>query len=430
MTPTPTFADAGDVLDVLRHEGYTLTGLPVGSRPDSLLAARVEGPDAGARGWPVAEDLTRRLLLSGQLVERKTRSERYRYAHRDPVPADAVRVAGDGQADGLPELAAMPALDFRPVRRWAGVVDVDAPTARAWLARNTDNRPLSRSTVRRYARLMADGRWMVSTDAVGFDLDGKLVNGQHRLTAAAEHGEAGGDPVPMLVATGLSPAVFAVLDAGKPRSGRDVLHIRGFRNAATVASCARLVAKAEAGALWRPGGVKGEGGGKLELDELVRRAEADRSALVAAAAEAHRLYGLGLDDRLLVPAHAALVVRAWADGEEAAVVRFLERLATGIGVASADDPAHVVRQAFLADQRADVRMGRAERLAVLLRGAQHAALGRPMKRARGKGAGAWPSPEVLGWPKQTNPALVRRAAATSGTIDDPEVLDDDAVEDE
>ena len=84
-------------------------------------------------------------------------------------------------------------------------------------------------------------------------------------------------------------------------------------------------------------------------------------------------------------------------------------------MASADDPAHVVGQAYLDDQRADVRMGSAERLALLVRGAQHAALGQPMRRARGKGAGAWPSPPVPGWPKQAAPG---GGAATTADDDD------------
>lgn len=331
--------------------------------------------------------------------------------------------SGDG-ASAVPELDAAPGFD--PIRdpsaEWSGIVEVTPELARVWLKRNTDNRPLSRSTVRRYTKLMGAGRWLVSADAVAFDTAGKLVNGQHRLHAVVQHGQ----PVPMLVATGLSPAVFAVLDGGKPRSGGDVLAIRGFKHAVTCAAVVRLAAKAKAGGLWTGGG------DKLELDELVRRAEDDRERVEAAAVEGYRIYDLGRDTgRVLNPAHTAFAVYAAAKaGGDAAhgplAARFLTAVATGLGIAALDAPAHQVRQAFLDDQRADVPMGRAERLAILIRGLQHALAGEPMKRARGRGAGAWPSPAVPGWPKQRSRSGASRDAAGAPalepvTIDDPKV---------
>jgi hypothetical protein len=83
---------------------------------------------------------------------------------------------------------------------------------------------------------MRDGRWMVSCDAVGFDTDGRLVNGQHRLSAVI----ASETPAALLVVRGLSPDVFEVLDTGKKRSASDALAILGYENYTVLASAGRL----------------------------------------------------------------------------------------------------------------------------------------------------------------------------------------------
>ena len=456
--PDPTLVhDPAEALRLLRRDGARLTGLPDSpTRPGSVRAARVEVPveaeaaalavlsgglrDAGRDGsrtvWEPPPD------LGGLGTGREVGDVAAPPAAVAPMPA-----SGDGGPGGARLFVPTPSLpgsdgdlvasllENAPGRTWAGVVDVDAATARAWLDRNTDNRPLRRDTVLRYRRLMEQGRWMLSTDAVGFDATGRLVNGQHRLTAAAEHAEAAqaeaaadGPPltVPFLVATGLSEAVFAVLDGGKPRSGSDVLAIRGFAYSASSAAVARHGWWAQRGRLWRKTG-------RVELDDLVAYAEAHRDEIQSAVAGAERLYQASRQaGGVLRHSHAAFCLFAFRDvdgraasGAGSRVEGFLSAVATGLGIAALDEPAHVVRQAFLDDQRADVAMGSEEALAILIRGAQHAALGQPMNRARGRGAGAWPSLEVGGWPKQ-DPApkrgdRVAAAEATTGTIDDPEV---------
>lgn len=57
---------------------------------------------------------------------------------------------------------------------------------------NTCNRPLSRNTVAKYARMMKQGEWYLSHQAIAFaeDENGKqiLVDGQHRLAAVVQSG--------------------------------------------------------------------------------------------------------------------------------------------------------------------------------------------------------------------------------------------------
>ena len=58
--------------------------------------------------------------------------------------------------------------------------------AREMLKKNTNNRPLSKRTLSRYVQLMKNGEWGITTDAIGFDVNGRLINGQHRLNEVVE----------------------------------------------------------------------------------------------------------------------------------------------------------------------------------------------------------------------------------------------------
>lgn len=88
--------------------------------------------------------------------------------------------------------------------------------ARKYLERNR-NRKVRQRRVEWYASLMQAGRWHIGTDAIGFDRNGNLINGQHRLMAI----EYAGVPVRMVVVRGLEPDVYKHLDSGDPRALKD-----------------------------------------------------------------------------------------------------------------------------------------------------------------------------------------------------------------
>lgn len=109
--------------------------------------------------------------------------------------------------------------------------------AEQWLEKNTGNRPLSDRTVHYLFVQMKKGRWQISTDAIGFDEDGRLLNGQHRLNALIKYGK----PLEMLVAFGLSPTAFKVLDTGRIRTAGDALGIGGYENPSAKAAIAKFM---------------------------------------------------------------------------------------------------------------------------------------------------------------------------------------------
>jgi len=96
--------------------------------------------------------------------------------------------------------------------------------AREWLDLNHRNRTLSQPTVVRIAELIKRGEWMEdSTDAIGLDTDGGVVNGQHRLQAII----LADQPIRALVLRDVNPSVIKVIDQGRGRNLSQFLAMDG-----------------------------------------------------------------------------------------------------------------------------------------------------------------------------------------------------------
>ena len=109
--------------------------------------------------------------------------------------------------------------------------------AEQWLAANTANRPVSKSTVRGFAEAMRRGDWLVTHQGIAFDSNGVLVDGQHRLAAIIDADL----PVEMTVFSDVEPDSFDVVDTGKRRNAADVLAIEGERSTTLLAAMVRSV---------------------------------------------------------------------------------------------------------------------------------------------------------------------------------------------
>lgn len=101
------------------------------------------------------------------------------------------------------------------------VVDVTPEIARQWLDRNLGNRPIAVATVNAYVDEMKKGRWKMTGDAIRFSSSGKLIDGQHRLSAVLKSGIG----IRSVVMTGLEDSIFNVIDTGRGRGKSDVLSI-------------------------------------------------------------------------------------------------------------------------------------------------------------------------------------------------------------
>lgn len=107
--------------------------------------------------------------------------------------------------------------------------------ARAYLDRNPVNRKPVAVVVERYKRDMISNHWRLSGDAIRFNTKGDLIDGQHRLMACIEAGV----PFDSYVIRGLDEDVINVIDSGRSRRAGDILTIRGYTQAALLASTSR-----------------------------------------------------------------------------------------------------------------------------------------------------------------------------------------------
>ena len=84
-------------------------------------------------------------------------------------------------------------------------VEVITPEqATAYLQNNTKHRKIKQKKVDEYIKEMQDGKWCLNGKVLIFDRNGRLLNGQHRLSAVAQSGV----PLTILVVRGVDPSVL------------------------------------------------------------------------------------------------------------------------------------------------------------------------------------------------------------------------------
>lgn len=123
------------------------------------------------------------------------------------------------------------------------LVAVSPDLAAQWLGGNTVNRNLRARVVDMYARDMAAGNWRVTGESIKLSKSGRLLDGQHRLSAVIKSGVT----IQMYVVFDLEDAAQEVMDSGIQRNAADALTMSGVKNAATYTAVARLAIAFERG---------------------------------------------------------------------------------------------------------------------------------------------------------------------------------------
>jgi hypothetical protein len=108
--------------------------------------------------------------------------------------------------------------------------------ARNWLGERIRTRNMRVTKVSEYALDMKEGRWHVAA-ALVFNVDGRLIDGQHRLEAVVEYGES----VLFNVVRNAVPEALLVVDTGIKRLLADFLRIRKASNASDIAVLIRTM---------------------------------------------------------------------------------------------------------------------------------------------------------------------------------------------
>jgi hypothetical protein len=105
-----------------------------------------------------------------------------------------------------------PEMDFK-------LIMVTPDLAKQMLGGNNGNRRLRKNSVESMAKAMRRGEWKVSHQAVAMARSGRLIDGQHRLSAVVVAETA----VPMVVAYGADEKTFDSLDIGVKRTPEDII---------------------------------------------------------------------------------------------------------------------------------------------------------------------------------------------------------------
>lgn len=112
------------------------------------------------------------------------------------------------------------------------IMDVTPEMAAEWLKRNPMNRRIKKEHLAQMVRDMKAGYWQFNGDAIRFDVDGNLIDGQHRLHSCVRSGVA----FKTLVVRGLSSTVRDTIDSGAKRSNGDRFEMQGVPNGRHVAA--------------------------------------------------------------------------------------------------------------------------------------------------------------------------------------------------
>lgn len=240
----------------------------------------------------------------------------------------------------------------------AEFVTVTPEIARKWLELNHENRPLKRTAIARYAQSLKDGEWLVTGEAIKFDEDGNMIDGQNRLHAIIETGI----PAQTLVVRGLKKRAQLFMDGGVRRSPGDALAMKGYRsNPNSLASAVRLLC-----AYRRGGDFNITSQASFLTSEQIVTVVADNPGIVKSLS---LVTTAPLDQplsRIFARSDAAFLHFIFSEIDHAAANDFFSALAFGIDL-SIDSPILLLRNRLLDDRIAKARLSRVEKLALCIK---------------------------------------------------------------
>lgn len=158
--------------------------------------------------------------------------------------------------------------------------------AKEWLERNTHNRPVRPAHVEQLAKSILFDEWQLNGDAIRFDYNDNVLDGQHRLHAVI----LADKPIDSFVIEGLPPQAQETMDMGRKRLLSDVLHLRGETNTIVLAATINSLYR------WEHGRMHGSSGGTSNnptvgeaIQLLEERGDDIRRAVRSASKVANRL---------------------------------------------------------------------------------------------------------------------------------------------
>jgi len=118
----------------------------------------------------------------------------------------------------------------------ARIETITPDKAKAYSA-NNNNRSINKMNLAFLKSEILAGNYQMNGQTIVISTSGKLLDGQHRLTAVVETGL----PIESIVVNNVDEDTFVTMDTGKPRGGSDALDIHGVQNSKHIASAIRKI---------------------------------------------------------------------------------------------------------------------------------------------------------------------------------------------
>lgn len=162
------------------------------------------------------------------------------------------------------------------------LVQLTPDRATELLAKNTNNRNVSKDNIAKLAKYLKDGAFYFNGATVVISDTGTIMDGQHRLLAIEQTGIS----APILLVEGVHPDALATIDQGRPRTVSDILTLDGvqMKNMTIANSIARSAVLL--------GSTPGRGNLAKDRIYIADQVKADYDALALAANNAKTLTNL------------------------------------------------------------------------------------------------------------------------------------------
>ena len=230
---------------------------------------------------------------------------------------------------------------------------IDREVAGRLLAMNTGNRRVNKRKLQQLIDQMRSGEFENTGEPVIVSVEGVVNNGQHRLMAVVEADAV----LDMDVRFGIPRKAFSKTDTGAPRTGADVLSIKGVQAGSQVASTVRLLILYERGL---PESIRGF----VSNDEVARAFDRWHDVeQVVAQVNTH-----AFPKAVRSTPFYATAFLASRTPQKGKLDRWLDAVATGLDVAR-DHPAYQLRERLMrgVDAPVGTREGQLERFALMIK---------------------------------------------------------------
>lgn len=225
-----------------------------------------------------------------------------------------------------------------PTKVTTEIVNITPAKAEQMLAANTHNRPLRQRTVEQLQGAIERGEWLFNGDAIRFDNEGVLVDGQHRLWAIA----LGTTTVRCLVVRGLEQESQMTMDLGTRRNLGDQLRLMGYKSTSNLAAI--LVSK------WKLDNGLMQTTAKPTIQQALRVLEENPTIVDSVKAYNNLRQGTAMSTSSVL----GMLHYECMSIDQAAAETFFGRLGDGVGL-EANDPIYKLRERLMATKTSVVQ---------------------------------------------------------------------------